>query len=239
MAYSDSNYNKTKEISAKIFLSYDGAAAAARWGLKYDKDRIYLKFLNKDMYVDRNDGSVIITDGPADNQDSSDGKTPQPADFSAAIKAPMPADFNVAMSVYDLLCYSSERPVLSGSYVPLNSLSKAQTSWVSENHIFGKKQAAIFSGNEAGLENALKRIHALQLNADSSNSFKTAGADLAAYIPVFGPIMCLFKYWQADEEFPASLTVYWDENILSLMHFETVWYASVAVINRLKELAED
>jgi len=43
------------------------------------------------------------------------------------------------------------------------------------------------------------------------------------------------QYWNSDEEFPASLQLMWDKNVLQYMRYETTWFAAMHVLNRVKE----
>lgn len=61
--------------------------------------------------------------------------------------------------------------------------------------------------------------------------------DLSAVIPVFDFLPVCLRFWDADEEFPASLQILYDENILDFMRFETVFYMTDHLLGRLKETA--
>ena len=45
--------------------------------------------------------------------------------------------------------------------------------------------------------------------------------------------VCL-RFWESDEEFPASLQIFVDKNILDFMHYETLMFAVTHLLNRLK-----
>ena len=42
------------------------------------------------------------------------------------------------------------------------------------------------------------------------------------------------QLWLPDEDFPASLQFFWDENVLQYMHYETVWYANGFILEELE-----
>ena len=46
----------------------------------------------------------------------------------------------------------------------------------------------------------------------------------------------ILQFWDADEEFDAALKIMWDTNTLDFMRFETTFYASNHLLERLKEL---
>ena len=41
------------------------------------------------------------------------------------------------------------------------------------------------------------------------------------------------RFWDADEEFPASLQFLWDANALDFLYYETLWYVMGEVLDRL------
>lgn len=47
------------------------------------------------------------------------------------------------------------------------------------------------------------------------------------------------RFWEADEEFPASLQILVDKNILDYMHYETLMFALTHLFRRLKEEMPD
>ena len=44
-----------------------------------------------------------------------------------------------------------------------------------------------------------------------------------------------FRFWEADDEFPASLQILADRNTLDYMHYETLMFALTHLFSRLKE----
>ena len=46
------------------------------------------------------------------------------------------------------------------------------------------------------------------------------------------------QFWESDDEFDASLTIQWDENILQFMRYETTFYATGAVLQRISDMIE-
>ena len=45
----------------------------------------------------------------------------------------------------------------------------------------------------------------------------------------------ILRFWESDDEFPASLQILVDKNILDFMHYETLMFAMSHVLRRLKE----
>lgn len=54
---------------------------------------------------------------------------------------------------------------------------------------------------------------------------------------LFFPCPCVSG--ESDEDFPASLQILTDKNILDYMHYETLMFAITHMFNRLKEECEE
>ena len=57
---------------------------------------------------------------------------------------------------------------------------------------------------------------------------------LAAQFNVVDDLAMQVHFWCADEDFPPSLELFWDENVLQYMHYETVWYANGFILEELE-----
>ena len=52
--------------------------------------------------------------------------------------------------------------------------------------------------------------------------------------PVFdGGLDLRLCFWAEDEDFPASLRLFWDKNVLDYIRFETTYYASGFLLDEL------
>lgn len=71
-----------------------------------------------------------------------------------------------------------------------------------------------------------------------SSAVKTFG-DVSSTIPVFDFLPVMLQFWDADEEFGAVLKFMWDYNTTDFMHFETIAFATMHLIDRLKETMEE
>ena len=56
--------------------------------------------------------------------------------------------------------------------------------------------------------------------------------DLFPFLPL------TLRFWESDEEVPASLQILVDQNICDYMHYETVMFAITHMLNRLKTECE-
>ena len=206
------NYDLTKQRAAAQFLDYSQERIIKRWGLAYDEQSLFLRFVDHDYQISRSTGEIMRL---------------EPAESSADPAAPSAklASFNEAMTIYDLLCHRSETARLSGDMTPLNCLAKAQSAWMSEPHIFFKRQSKLVDANP---ELAIS-------NLECMGAQKSIGADIAYIIPVFKDIRASFKFWHSDDEFAASIKTYWDNNLTDFMYYETVCYAGSYIIWRITE----
>lgn len=138
------------------------------------------------------------------------------------------ADYNEAMTIYDVLCYSKENCTLSGKFCPTNML-KGIVHTAGESGSFFQPTADLFAGKIDILQSAVEII-------GKKADFK---GDVAARINAFDFLPVIFQYWDADEEFQAVLKLMVDENILDFMHFETVMFMLIHVLDRIKECMEE
>ena len=144
----------------------------------------------------------------------------------AAVLAPDggEADFNVAMSIYDLLSRTDARPALTGAFVPTMELHGIMGS-NSVHEDLGQVQARRFTGKAEALAEACRRL----------GGVKAEKGDVSYVLPAFEYFPVLLRFWEADEEFPASLQFFFDKNALQFMHYETLWYTSHFVTRRVEK----
>lgn len=64
---------------------------------------------------------------------------------------------------------------------------------------------------------------------------KLEKGDAAYELQMFPFFPLVLRFWDADEDFPASLQILVDQNILDYMHYETLMFALGHMLNRLKE----
>ena len=54
-------------------------------------------------------------------------------------------------------------------------------------------------------------------------------------VPMFDFLPVMLQFWDSDEEFPASLQLFVDANMLDFMHYETVWFAFSHMMKRITD----
>lgn len=133
------------------------------------------------------------------------------------------AAFGYAMSVYDVLGRTGDTPRLSGNFVPTSALHGIMGS-NSVHEDLGKNSGAYFDGRSDALREACTR---------RGGTPGTKG-DVSFVLPVFDFFPVELRFWEADDEFPALLQWFWDANALQFAHYETLWYMSGQLLERLR-----
>ena len=135
------------------------------------------------------------------------------------------ANHNEAMTIYDVLCYSKDRCHLSHEFININSLSSVRTGNLSPNRGFFQNTADFFNGKTVALRNACISLSGKELEK----------GDVAFKLNLFPFLPIIIRFWEADDEFPASLQILADRNTLDYMHYETLMFALTHLFSRLKE----
>lgn len=199
-----SNYEIAKQKTQKEFLKYDQEEMIQKWNLEADPNFIYMNFVGSDYRLDRNTGNVQGTN----NQ----------------FLDTWEADYEETLTLYDLLCYAKKDAALSGAYVPMQNLSAVRNASSYAGEGFFKAQEDFLDHREVQLARACEALHGV----------REGKGDVSYRIPVFDKLSVILQFWNSDEEFPASLQIYCDSNIVAYMHFETLWYLASHVLGRIK-----
>lgn len=136
------------------------------------------------------------------------------------------ADYNESMTLYDVLCNSKDDCRLAGKFCPLHA-AKGCASTVRVGSDLFQPAAKQFQGRMELLKKALRAL----------GKPSPLGGDAAAEVWVLPFLPVVIQFWDADEEFPASFTMLYDENILDYMHFETVFFMTAHLLARVQEAA--
>ncbi len=183
------NYALARDRAQSYFLNYDQTKIIARWNLRFDEANLYLDFLGRPYAVCRKSGRIVrCFDG-------------------------CQAGFSEVLSIFDLLCHSEEKKVLSGHLAPVNSLRGCAPS-AGVGTDFHGKTAQYLDQNFSAFCDACWAIGGITVDM----------GDVGFAFPVFGEMGVILKFYRSDEEFPASVTLLWDENTLDFVFYETVFY---------------
>ena len=133
------------------------------------------------------------------------------------------ATYDQSLSIFDLLCHCGEEKILSGTYAPVNSLR----------------------GNAAvGVTTDFYTAFAQRVDKDPENfrlaCLRCGGqelpiGDMGFRFPIFAELEVQLKFYHSDEDFPASITLLWDDNMLRFVYYETVFYIASVLLRQLTE----
>ena len=194
------NYRRALLYARELFLERDQAQIIANSDLKHDADYLYLNFLGEPWRIERKSGKAECIAGD-----------------------PAEGGFSEGLSIYDYLCRSTARPVLSGRLCPVNALPHVAQSNPSTTD-FHQPYADFFQQHIPSLQRALKEMGAAPF-------FK---GDAACYFHVFDGFNAVFQFWEGDEEFPPSVRFLWDENSQAFLKYETLYYVMGCFLQKLK-----
>ena len=135
------------------------------------------------------------------------------------------ASFGATMAIYDALARDNA-PRLSGEFVPTAALHGIHgTQAVHED--LNAPAARRFAGKTAALEAALLAL----------GGRKWGPGDVSYILDVFDFFPVCVRFYDADEEFPASLQFLWDANALEYLYYETLWYVMGELVEELEKEA--
>lgn len=121
--------------------------------------------------------------------------------------------FGLNMTLMDLLCDSAETRHASGKMQSMAAFGLQFHSGLPEQTRSGT--AEWMQNHPEEMEARCRLLHGQ----------KVAMADICYDFPVFQDLKIRMKLWFADDEFPAQLSWFWDENALQYLHYETMYFA--------------
>ena len=134
------------------------------------------------------------------------------------------AGFNEVLSIYDLLCHQEREKFTSGTFAPVNSL-KSRPRAIGVGTSFHTASAARFDRDPDAFQKACTALGGASVQM----------GDLGFRFPVFGPLDVILKFYHADEDFPASLTLLWDDETLRYIYYETIFYIAGHLLSMIAE----
>ena len=132
------------------------------------------------------------------------------------------AEHSEVLSIYDLLCHEGQEKWASYRYAPVNSLKGRPPVGVGAD--FYTKKAAIFDSQPEKF-----RCACLALGGEPVQM-----GDMGYQFPVFDGLSVILKFYRADEDFPASVTLLGDENMLQFVFYETVFYIASVLLHAIE-----
>ena len=132
------------------------------------------------------------------------------------------ASFCASMAVYDALARQNS-PRLSGDFVPTSALHGIHGTHAVHEELNGTA-AQRFAGRAAALDAALAALGGRPWDGPG---------DVKRVVDVFDFFPVCVRFYDADEEFPASLQFLWDANATDFLYYETLWYVMNELLARL------
>lgn len=137
------------------------------------------------------------------------------------------AGFEETLSIFDLLCHQGQKP-LTGVYAPVNSL-KGRPAGAGVNTDFTSKTATYFDQHFAQFCESCEALGGTPVPM----------GDAAYRFTVFEQLTLILKFYRADEDFPASLVILWEDETLSYLLYETVFYVQGYLLSRIAKKMEE
>ena len=202
------NYAIAAEQAKKLFLEYDQERIIKKLNLRADGDYIYIRFLDLDYRAHRRTAGVEKREGDGPYTDGS--------------------SFNEVMTLFDVLCWSREGACLSGEWVTLSALGGGVHSASSPSGGMFRNEVERITRREDRLAEVLEHMGGVVMPK----------GEPGYQIPVFPFLPVYVQYWRGDEEFPPQLNLLWDRNTTRFLHYETVYYLTNFLLERLTALLE-
>lgn len=133
------------------------------------------------------------------------------------------ADFEESLSIFDLLCHHGTEKFCTGRFAPVNSLKGCPAVTVGTD--FHSETATRFDRDPEGFRAACLALGGTPMDL----------GDLGFSFPIFADLSVRLKFYHADEDFPASLVLLWDENTLQYIYYETVFYIACHLLRIILE----
>lgn len=129
------------------------------------------------------------------------------------------AGFNEIMTILDILCDAKEGRFLTGRWQGMQNFGLQFHQNLLET---ADPFAAHFDKNPSLFRKACESLGGTEI----------PGADMGYAIEVMDGLKIAVQFWHSDEEFPAQVRYFWDENALQYIRYETMYFA----VGRLKSL---
>lgn len=134
--------------------------------------------------------------------------------------------YEEVMTLLDLVCDSREDRHLGGGWKDMSSFGNQFHRTLLED--MADPWAEKFQSDLPGFRRACLGLGGTPLS----------GGDAAYAIEVFDGLPVALRLWLGDEDFPARLRIYWDENAGMYLRYETMYFARSLLLDRLAERME-
>ncbi len=213
------NYEKMEQGARELFLKADQKRIIKTWDLGSDEDFIYLEFFSQPIRIDRRTAEIsAFLGGPHRIREAEQQEEKSEPGLPETF--PLNGTINESMVLFDIL--TRPRAAAAGGWASISDLGGV----IGASHdrtLRNEPQAAKFAG----------RCEKLASSCRALGGTPESKADVGFSIPVFKDMRMLFQFWDADEEFPASIKYLFDKNALQFMHYEALWYLMKCCYERI------
>ena len=126
------------------------------------------------------------------------------------------------MTLMDLVCDSSPHRHTTGVWKTM----------VSFGHLFHRE---LMEGKDPFAEAIQADMAAFRRACESLSGKLQPIGDISYAIEIFDGLCICLQFWEADEDFPAQVVWFWDENALMYLKYETMYFAVGLVKRRILE----
>ena len=203
------NYEKTKENIRPRFLEYDQEEMIEKFHLDHNEKDLFVDFTGNRYKICRKTGKI-----------EKEIMKPEGMAFCGV-------SYEEALSIYDMLCYSTKNVEQKGGWCLVNSLpGTGQNSGVGDNA--RTKENKLIDEHPREFEEVCKEL----------GGEKICWGDIGYEIPVFPFFSVRIRFYHSDEEFASSFSLYFRENTLEFIHYETTYYIADCLLGEIKKRME-
>jgi len=134
------------------------------------------------------------------------------------------ANLDEMCSVFEFLTHSPHLSVVTGKWESIDSLCTNTTDTSLGRYLDYLKP---FGGDSEKMKAALVSLGGILKNQ----------GDASAVIEIFQDVPVWFQYWEADEEFPESVTFLFDAGSADHFRWSLLWNVMTCITDRMKEEA--
>ncbi|MBP3479269.1 MAG: DUF3786 domain-containing protein [Oscillospiraceae bacterium] len=131
--------------------------------------------------------------------------------------------FNEVMTVLDWLCDSRPDRYITHRWINV----------VTHGHYFHGNLQEDVSVHHAKLFE--RQPEAFAAACEALDGERIPGSFVGYAIELIDGLRVLVQLWQGDDEFPPRLRCLWDENTNRYLRYETTWFATALLMQRIKE----
>ncbi len=133
-----------------------------------------------------------------------------------------PANYNEALSILDFLCHEGGPKTLAGAWAPVDSLKGRPRTLAGLGGLSNRRA-----------ERLGENLPAFRAACEALGGVGMPLGDVGYRFEVFPNFPLLLKFYAADEDFPAQITLLWDENTLDFLYYETTFYIAAALLEQI------